>query len=279
MKNQTRVITRSLREMLSIHSPFTFHKYLFDQAMRSYEEIIEDKSDWGSILAICSEKHEPQILPAYPFSKIQLSGFGDQTEAVAELSNHDRRVTYECQNAECLPYASQSIDLVICKEGLHHLARPILGLYEMLRVCRRAVIVIEPFQTMAGNMLERLDMASVFERNYDRNIDARTNYVFRFNRRILESLLNSYYIDSGYKLDIHVGWMRWNVCGNANKAVRVAGMSIGRLLSLVPGSRGNYMTAVIQPGGDVPRAPEPFLENSESKGLWMAGNRPWESVI
>jgi hypothetical protein len=263
-KNQTRVITRSVHEILGIHSTFTFHKYLFDHAMRCYARIVGNHSDWGTLLAVCSEYNEPQILPAYPFSKITLTGFADQSAAVASYCDHDPRVAYECQNAECLTYPPQSFDVVICKEGLHHLPRPILGLYEMLRVCRKAAIVIEPYQTPVGNLLERLGLASVFERNYDRNIDARTNYVFRFNRGMLESVLNSYYIDSGYSLDIHLGWMRWSVSGNRRKAVRTVGAWVGRIVSLVPGSRGNYMTAVIVPGDDVPRAPEPFPES------WLA---------
>ena len=81
----------------------------------------------------------------------------------------------------------------------------------------------------------------------------------KLTARCFESLLKSY-INSGYKLDIHVGWMHWNVSGNANKAVRVAGMTLGRMLSMVPNLCGNSMTAIIRPGDDVPPSPEPFGE-------------------
>ena len=57
----------------------------------------------------------------------------------------DSRVSYHKENCENLSFASQSFDLVFCKEGLHHLARPVQGLYEMLRVSRKAVIFVESY--------------------------------------------------------------------------------------------------------------------------------------
>jgi len=47
-------------------------------------------------------------------------------------------------NAEALPLAERSFDYVLCKESLHHFPRPYLALYEMLRVARRAVFLVEP---------------------------------------------------------------------------------------------------------------------------------------
>ncbi len=254
--NKTRVIRRSMRGLMAIESTRTFHKYLIDHALEQYAAIVGRHGKWGRLLSLCSEYNEPQFLPAYPFEQITLSGFGDQAVDVERSCNYDPRVSYECQNAECLTYDSRSYDVVICKEGLHHLARPFLGLYEMLRVCRRAVILIEPYRTFMGAILERLGYASVYERNYGRNIACRDNYVFRFSRPMLETALDSYYIDSGYQLDIHLGWMRWNLCGNRSKTIRHASVWCGRLASCLPFAPGNYMTAVIQPGRDLP--PDPF---------------------
>lgn len=52
----------------------------------------------------------------------------------------------KCQkeNAEQLTFENDSFDFVFCKEMLHHLARPYLGLYEMHRVCSQAFIFMEP---------------------------------------------------------------------------------------------------------------------------------------
>lgn len=47
-------------------------------------------------------------------------------------------------DVESIPYEDGSIDIVIAKEAFHHWPRPMLGFYEMLRVAKRAVLLIEP---------------------------------------------------------------------------------------------------------------------------------------
>lgn len=51
---------------------------------------------------------------------------------------------YAVQNAEDLSFDDASFDFVLCKESLHHFPRPYVALYEMLRVARIAVFLIEP---------------------------------------------------------------------------------------------------------------------------------------
>jgi SAM-dependent methyltransferase len=52
---------------------------------------------------------------------------------------------YRVENAEKLSLADESVDLVLCKEAYHHFPRPMMALYEMLRVARVAVVLHEPF--------------------------------------------------------------------------------------------------------------------------------------
>jgi hypothetical protein len=72
---------------------------------------------------------------------------------------------------------------------------------------------------------------------------------------MFDELLKSYYLDSGYKIDITVGWLtsKWN--GNKNTIVRIIAALAGKLLSLIPGSRGNYMSTLIIAGNDLPPDP------------------------
>jgi hypothetical protein len=51
---------------------------------------------------------------------------------------------YRVENAEQLRAADNSYDFVFCKEAFHHFPRPWIGVYEMLRVARFAVLMIEP---------------------------------------------------------------------------------------------------------------------------------------
>ena len=51
---------------------------------------------------------------------------------------------YQRENAEHLSFPDNSFDFALCKESYHHFPRPMLALYEMLRVARRGVALIEP---------------------------------------------------------------------------------------------------------------------------------------
>lgn len=47
-------------------------------------------------------------------------------------------------DAESIQLTDDTFDLIVCKESMHHFAQPMRGLYEMLRVARKSVLIIEP---------------------------------------------------------------------------------------------------------------------------------------
>ncbi|MCX7590744.1 MAG: class I SAM-dependent methyltransferase [Kiritimatiellae bacterium] len=49
------------------------------------------------------------------------------------------------ENAEKLIFPDDAFDLTFCKESLHHMQRPYLAIYEMIRVCCETAIIIEPW--------------------------------------------------------------------------------------------------------------------------------------
>jgi ubiquinone/menaquinone biosynthesis C-methylase UbiE len=51
---------------------------------------------------------------------------------------------FQGENAEHISLADDAVDFVLCKEAYHHFPRPPIALYEMLRVARQAVVLIEP---------------------------------------------------------------------------------------------------------------------------------------
>ena len=51
---------------------------------------------------------------------------------------------YGIEDIERLSLAEGFCDVIFCKEALHHLARPLVGLYEMLRVAAEVVVLIGP---------------------------------------------------------------------------------------------------------------------------------------
>jgi ubiquinone/menaquinone biosynthesis C-methylase UbiE/uncharacterized protein YbaR (Trm112 family) len=62
-------------------------------------------------------------------------------------------------DAEALPFADSSIDIVYVHDGLHHLEQPSVGVAEMARVARRAVSITEPAHAFATNAAVRMRLA------------------------------------------------------------------------------------------------------------------------
>jgi ubiquinone/menaquinone biosynthesis C-methylase UbiE len=59
---------------------------------------------------------------------------------------------YRVENAEALTSREGEFDFVLCKESYHHFPRPMIALYEMLRVASRAVALVEPIDRCAVNV-------------------------------------------------------------------------------------------------------------------------------
>lgn len=66
---------------------------------------------------------------------------------------------YRIENAEALSFSDNSFDWVFCKEAYHHFPRPTVALYEMLRVARKGIVLIEPHDQMLSDQYS----ASVIE--------------------------------------------------------------------------------------------------------------------
>jgi len=77
----------------------------------------------------------------------------DISGALLEASKQRGHINeYTVENAERLSFEDQQFDYVFCKESFHHFPRPYMALYEMLRVAKRAVFLIEPNDTYMINL-------------------------------------------------------------------------------------------------------------------------------
>jgi SAM-dependent methyltransferase len=56
---------------------------------------------------------------------------------------------YATENAESFRQPDNSVDFVLCKESYHHFPRPPVAFYEMLRISRKGIVLIEPFESAA----------------------------------------------------------------------------------------------------------------------------------
>lgn len=127
---------------------------------------------------------EGTLLANLGFRSVTVSDFSDA--ALAICNQRDPRLATRKLNAEQLDVADNSYDVVLVQDGLHHLPRPVLGYVEMLRVARRAVIVIEPHSGF---------VARLFGTKWERHGTA-VNWVFRWNRNIFEQVTHSYLLDT-----------------------------------------------------------------------------------
>ncbi len=115
------------------------------------------------------------------------SSITDATLRQAKAAGYIRE--YQVENAEHLSFPDESVDFVLCKESYHHFPRPPVALYEMLRVARHAVILIEPMEEMR-RILDALKAAA--KRSIGREtmvFEPSGNFLYRLNPRELGKLL------------------------------------------------------------------------------------------
>ena len=112
---------------------------------------------------------------------------------------------YRAENAEHLSLPDGAVDYVLIKEALHHLPRPAIGVYEMLRVARQGVALIEPQETGA-RLLDLLKRTAKRLLRGDPNSEYEPagNYVYRLSVRECEKQMLSLNLPA-------IAWRKFNV--------------------------------------------------------------------
>jgi ubiquinone/menaquinone biosynthesis C-methylase UbiE len=103
---------------------------------------------------------------------------------------------YKKENAESLSFNDSQFDYVLCKESYHHFPRPMLALYEMLRVARKAVVLIEPNDAYINDKSTRIFFLKFLNtikyllcKKYNKHYFEETgNYVFSISKREIEKV-------------------------------------------------------------------------------------------
>ncbi len=100
-------------------------------------------------------------------------------------------------DAESLRFADRSFDWVIVRDGLHHLARPVKGLYELERVSREGFALLEGQDSLAVRFLVRLGLGDDW--------DPAGGYVYRFGRRELSKIFKTAQTLARWR--VHSAWL------------------------------------------------------------------------
>ncbi|MGD1703998.1 class I SAM-dependent methyltransferase [Dapis sp. BLCC M229] len=150
--------------------------------------------DWD-VLVICGGVGgEGTVLANMGFRSVTVSDISEN--AIQGCQIRDSRLKTKVMNAENLDIPNESYDLVLVQDGLHHLPRPVLGLTEMIRVAKKAVIMIEPHAGIVANLLgmEWEDHGGV------------VNYVFRWNKLMFEQAVKSYVLQVPCQIEVIRLW-------------------------------------------------------------------------
>ncbi|MEJ7683888.1 MAG: methyltransferase domain-containing protein [Segetibacter sp.] len=171
------------------------------------------------------------------FKDVTMSDFSHNSLSMANILAPQLKTVL--LNAEALELEPNAYDLIVVQDGLHHLPRPAIGFTEMLRVAKKAVMVIEPYDSLVGNVI-----GTEWEVH-----GSAINYVYRWNRKMIEQTVKSYLLREYDVIKVFRFWDHNSVIhklvNKLPKRFRISSAKIiYSLLSLINFS-GNMMVAIV----------------------------------
>ncbi|MBW8886630.1 MAG: class I SAM-dependent methyltransferase [Fibrobacteres bacterium] len=134
--------------------------------------------------------------------RVVATSITDKTLKVARSLGYVEAIRAE--NAESLTPKDDAFDFVFCKEAYHHFPRAPIAFYEMLRVARMAVVLIEPADG-PERILDRLRAGFKRMLRGDASLDFEPsgNFIFRLDIREVSKMVAA----SGYA---GIAWLSFN---------------------------------------------------------------------
>ena len=168
----------------------------------------------SDVLVVGGSAEDGRTLHRIGFTRVTLSNLLDpRPSEQADLD--DAGMCAVSMDAEAMELADNSYDLVLAHEVLHHCRSPHKALLEMLRVSRRHVILLEPNNSLAMQLLLRLRfsfpyelpavVASGFQTGGVRDSSI-PNYIYRWNAMDLYQTTASYLAESEFDLYTQGYW-------------------------------------------------------------------------
>ncbi len=148
-----------------------------------------------TVLSVCGGDGEEADFLVRQGAEVTLTDLSPAAVEAARLRNPSLRCLL--MDAEQLAFGNRSFDWAIVREGLHHLARPVKGLYELERVSREGFALMEGQDSMVVRLLTAVGIGA--------NRDPAGGYVYRFSRREMKKIFSSVQTVADYK--IHTVWL------------------------------------------------------------------------
>lgn len=103
---------------------------------------------------------------------------------------------YQKENAESLTFKDAEFEYVFCKESYHHFPRPMVALYEMLRVANNGIVLVEPNDAYIVNSFSAIvfrnvkSVVKIFlgKKSNKHTFEESGNYLFSISRREVEKV-------------------------------------------------------------------------------------------
>ncbi len=121
---------------------------------------------------------------------VTASSISTQTISITHSKGYIQK--FKAINAEDIAADDNSFDFVYCKEAYHHFPRPPIAFYEMLRVAKTAVILIEPQDTRISplNSIKKL-IKIVLRGDSSFEFETTGNFIFRINIKEIKKMMTA----------------------------------------------------------------------------------------
>lgn len=169
--------------------------WLNNYRLRKAAEMMRDSIAGKTVLSMCGGDGQEADFFERQGANVTVTDISTVALRAARLRNP--ALDCACMDAEALTFADASFDWVIVRDGLHHLARPLKGLYEAERVCRQGFVILEGQDSLPVRFLSVLGLAE--------NWDPAGGYVYRFSRREIQKIFSS--MQTMSRWEIHTAWL------------------------------------------------------------------------
>lgn len=166
------------------HGAGRLYNFLINYKFQKSLECIPFNVKRLSILDICCGSG--MISEFYAKKEANVYGIDILSECIKRAKIRSQKYKFSAKfqvaDSEDLPFSNNSFDVVSVHDGLHHLDNPIKAVFEMVRVAKKGVIIIEP----AAAFITKISILLGISKNYENE----GNFVYRFKDSELINWLN-----------------------------------------------------------------------------------------
>ncbi|HET6178194.1 MAG TPA: methyltransferase domain-containing protein [Candidatus Sulfotelmatobacter sp.] len=176
----------------------------------------------GSTLIVGGSLEDIKVLRSLGFQRMTLSNFQPVSQSMIP-PEYGPGIDAVCADVEDMDLPDNSYDFVIAHEVLHHCRSPHIALLEMLRVCRRHVVILEPNDSLFMSTLVKLklslpyELTAVVHHNFESGgvrDSCVPNFLYRWSRNDVFKTVSSFIPELQFKVHAEPYW-DFNIDGAA----------------------------------------------------------------